>query len=98
MSQKCFGLRSPRVERSEEHTSELQSRQYLHSFPTRRSSDLIHLRVRLGQVQAAIWRQAFKQDVAKVFRAAVAAGGEVFHQASSSLRMRVIGCSTLGRA
>src|ERR1035437_3177983 len=25
---------------SEEHTSELQSRQYLHSFPTRRSSDL----------------------------------------------------------
>src|ERR1035437_2977574 len=29
----------PRM-RSEEHTSELQSRQYLHSFPTRRSSDL----------------------------------------------------------
>src|SRR3712207_1999351 len=28
------------VERSEEHTSELQSRRYLHSFPTRRSSDL----------------------------------------------------------
>src|ERR1035437_9638102 len=27
--------------RSEEHTSELQSRQYLHSFPTRRSSDLV---------------------------------------------------------
>src|SRR5947209_6866949 len=26
--------------RSEEHTSELQSRQYLHSFTTRRSSDL----------------------------------------------------------
>src|ERR1035437_1873241 len=26
--------------RSEEHTSELQSRQYLPSFPTRRSSDL----------------------------------------------------------
>src|SRR3712207_1436219 len=25
--------------RSEEHTSELQSRRYLHSFPTRRSSD-----------------------------------------------------------
>src|SRR5947209_8321443 len=25
------------VDRSEEHTSELQSRQYLHSFPTRRS-------------------------------------------------------------
>src|ERR1035437_1999443 len=26
--------------RSEEHTSELQSRRYLYSFPTRRSSDL----------------------------------------------------------
>src|ERR1035437_9548938 len=31
---------SRRMVRSEEHTSELQSRQYLHSFPTRRSSDL----------------------------------------------------------
>src|SRR5947209_5048910 len=30
--------------RSEEHTSELQSRQYLHSFPTRRSSDLREFR------------------------------------------------------
>src|ERR1035437_2189772 len=28
--------------RSEEHTSELQSRQYLHSFPTRRSADLMN--------------------------------------------------------
>src|SRR5207302_429674 len=28
------------VDRSEEHTSELQSRETLHSFPTRRSSDL----------------------------------------------------------
>src|SRR3712207_2388719 len=27
--------------RSEEHTSELQSRQYLPSFPTRRSADLV---------------------------------------------------------
>src|SRR3712207_1496656 len=32
--------RSPLV-RSEEHTSELQSRRDLHSFPTRRSSDLL---------------------------------------------------------
>src|ERR1035437_878093 len=31
---------SQRGVRSEEHTSELQSRRYLHSFPTRRSSDL----------------------------------------------------------
>src|SRR5476649_1171146 len=29
-------------ERSEEHTSELQSHRDLHSFPTRRSSDLFH--------------------------------------------------------
>src|SRR5476649_2747126 len=29
-----------RTERSEEHTSELQSHRDLHSFPTRRSSDL----------------------------------------------------------
>src|ERR1035437_4084849 len=32
--------KQPHGERSEEHTSELQSRRYLHSFPTRRSSDL----------------------------------------------------------
>src|SRR3712207_4305807 len=32
--------RGEKTQRSEEHTSELQSRQYLHSFPTRRSSDL----------------------------------------------------------
>src|SRR5947209_5783464 len=31
------------LSRSEEHTSELQSRQYLHSFPTRRSSDLMKI-------------------------------------------------------
>src|SRR5882672_9415637 len=30
-------------ERSEEHTSELQSHRDLHSFPTRRSSDLFYL-------------------------------------------------------
>src|SRR5476649_1057227 len=33
---------STRVIRSEEHTSELQSHRDLHSFPTRRSSDLEH--------------------------------------------------------
>src|ERR1044072_9418745 len=31
--------------RSEEHTPELQSHRYLHSFPTRRSSDLINFEV-----------------------------------------------------
>src|ERR1035437_5800643 len=30
-----------RLDRSEEHTSELQSHRDLHSFPTRRSSDLL---------------------------------------------------------
>src|SRR5476649_1334530 len=36
-----------RFARSEEHTSELQSHRDLHSFPTRRSSDLSHLAVRI---------------------------------------------------
>src|SRR6476646_6767173 len=36
--------------RSEEHTSELQSHRDLHSFPTRRSSDLHHL-LRHGYAQ-----------------------------------------------
>src|ERR1035437_5656981 len=42
---------SPRASaiRSEEHTSELQSRQYLHSFPTRRSSDL-YKQIDLGSI------------------------------------------------
>src|SRR5476649_999657 len=35
----CHGT-APRNVRSEEHTSELQSHRDLHSFPTRRSSDL----------------------------------------------------------
>src|SRR5882672_9451991 len=35
-------------ERSEEHTSELQSHRDLHSFPTRRSSDLGHRGAGLG--------------------------------------------------
>src|SRR5947209_6143886 len=35
---------NPEEKRSEDHTSELQSRQYLHSFPTRRSSDLLYPR------------------------------------------------------
>src|ERR1035437_10210854 len=33
--------RDRKAMRSEEHTSELQSRRDLHSFPTRRSSDLV---------------------------------------------------------
>src|SRR5215211_1731681 len=40
----------PDVRRSEEHTSELQSHSDLHSFPTRRSSDL-----RASTVRPPIW-------------------------------------------
>src|ERR1035437_7236784 len=39
--------------RSEEHTSELQSRQYLHSFPTRRSSDLRSCSGTTGAIRSA---------------------------------------------
>src|SRR5262252_6894170 len=39
---------SVRITRSEEHTSELQSHSDLHSFPTRRSSDLPPEQARLG--------------------------------------------------
>src|SRR5260221_717463 len=44
------------LDRSEEHTSELQSHRDLHSFPTRRSSDLIldqAVRVCQGLIQFA---------------------------------------------
>src|SRR5476649_2183533 len=37
----CQRMRSSIDARSEEHTSELQSHRDLHSFPTRRSSDLV---------------------------------------------------------
>src|ERR1035437_8574084 len=42
----CFissNWREPIMPRSEEHTSEIQSHRDLHSFPTRRSSDLQRL-------------------------------------------------------
>src|SRR5476649_2785350 len=39
--------------RSEEHTSELQSHRDLHSFPTRRSSDLRNSRARRGSARTA---------------------------------------------
>src|SRR5687768_7067988 len=47
-------------QRSEEHTSELQSRLHLHSFPTRRSSDLDWVklavnRARLSNTPAVFW-------------------------------------------
>src|ERR1035437_481273 len=52
--------------RSEEHTSELQSRQYLHSFPTRRSSDLVlrrYLKV-IYDDKGAVGRRYRRQDEA----------------------------------
>src|ERR1044072_5727911 len=39
----CYRMLACRFIRLEEHTSELQSHRYLHSFPTRRSSDLRQL-------------------------------------------------------
>src|SRR5947209_3792740 len=47
--------------RSEEHTSELQSRQSLHSFPTRRSSDLA-FPVALAAAVVLTWRTHAEQD------------------------------------
>src|SRR5215204_2963980 len=42
------------VARSEEHTSELQSHRDLHSFPTRRSSDLAEARAEHSQLLEAL--------------------------------------------
>jgi hypothetical protein len=58
----------------------------------------VDLRIGLGQVQAAVGRQAFEQDFAEMLAAGIAAGGQVQHQFSSSLRMRTIGASTVGKA
>src|ERR1035437_5654275 len=43
--------------RSEEHTSELQSRRYLPSFPTRRSSDLPYPAIALRSFPRAEWEE-----------------------------------------
>ena len=56
------------------------------------------LRIALWQVQTAIGRQAFEQNFAKALALGVSPCGEVLHQANSSLRMRTMGCSTVGRA
>src|SRR5476649_1943265 len=48
--------------RSEEHTSELQSHRDLHSFPTRRSSDLPRLQRRSGDPGAdRPWRRQLRR-------------------------------------
>src|SRR5476649_687436 len=64
----CGGLETPDlpaslrkgnyVSRSEEHTSELQSHSDLHSFPTRRSSDLpqLHRPGAERRRHACVWR------------------------------------------
>src|SRR5476649_852987 len=43
-----------RIPRSEEHTSELQSHSDLHSFPTRRSSDLIFQQIDLPSASSRV--------------------------------------------
>jgi len=59
---------------------------------------VVHLGVVLRQVQATVGCQAFEQDFAETLAVGVATGREVAHQASSSLRMRVMGASTVGSA
>src|ERR1044072_7711102 len=49
-------VRQIAVHRSEEHTSEIQSHRYLHSCPTRRSSDL-RARRRLRNKRPRRWRR-----------------------------------------
>src|ERR1035437_430019 len=41
--------------RSEEHTSELQSRRDLHSFPTRRSSGLVRVNWTQSMIDCYVW-------------------------------------------
>ncbi|OIQ79965.1 hypothetical protein GALL_382930 [mine drainage metagenome] len=57
-----------------------------------------HLRIVLGQIQPAIGRQPFEQDVGKSARSGLASGAQITHQRSSSFRMRTMVASTLGRA
>src|SRR5688572_28589588 len=50
----CSAISRKLRSRSEEHTSELQSQSNLHSFPTRRSSDLLSMQRRIkGQGRPA---------------------------------------------
>src|SRR5882672_9097447 len=75
VSRGCFARSSfaaAPAPRSEEHTSELQSHRDLHSFPTRRSSDLLFLghgeTARLGR-----WNVASRQQ--RLLRALFFRGG-----------------------
>src|SRR5438034_230518 len=65
--------------RSEEHTSELQSHSDLHSFPTRRSSDLV--RVYIGV-------NGNEKEQAGVIRALDHAAGFVRHELVERLQLR----------
>src|SRR5260221_404778 len=82
LAEKCQSY-SATVERSEEHTSELQSHRDLHSFPTRRSSDLGRPRksidadeIRSLRAGGASWR-----TIARTMRVSV---GTVFGAAKAS--------------
>src|SRR5437660_837088 len=79
-SQLCLKDLPPRLKdtkngRSEEHTSELQSRGhlvFLHSFPTRRSSDLIHSSFRASQCVLSFLAVAFRMCRDESYRVAIA--------------------------
>src|SRR5262252_2916209 len=75
--------------RSEEHTSELQSHRDLHSFPTRRSSDLWYVR----PVVVAAGRALLAGDRAGVDAAIAAAPGPMPFDVAL---MRTIGARVLG--
>src|SRR5476649_277633 len=69
------GSAAPLAARSEEHTSELQSHRDLHSFPTRRSSDLVHAHGIVGAAQFLVLAGRFGGDHGGFGRLGRAIGG-----------------------
>src|ERR1044072_6882560 len=51
---RCFSPKAEKHPRSGERTSALPTHRYLHSFPTRRSSDLADLRRNVGTIEGLI--------------------------------------------
>src|SRR5919202_101258 len=64
---KCGSWYDLSTNRSEEHTSELQSHRDLHSFPTRRSSDLIKSEHDMGPYRSAIAELQFNRALDEVW-------------------------------
>src|SRR5207244_3718243 len=81
-----FGTGSPlfilACARSEEHTSELQSPPHLHSFPTRRSSDLVEVDHALG-AQAFSRSRGVEPDVQKIVDRVLPQASDVYVQVIS---------------